>query len=55
MNNTLPIFIASLMSLEATFSCFNGPAFDPNAISWNVDSDIIYMCESCGGSIGCEE
>lgn len=64
MNNVLLIpligasLIISVMSLEDVFnnsSCFNGPAFDSNALSWNVDSDIISVCNgSCGGSVGCE-
>lgn len=52
MNNTMPIIITGLMTL---FSCFNGPAFDSNALSCNVYSDIISMCQSCGGNVGCEK
>ena len=42
--------IISIMSFEELVSsgCFNGPVFDPNSISLNVDSDYT-NCDCCKG------
>lgn len=42
--------IILIMSVEELFSNghFNGPVFDPNSISWDVDS-INCICNCCDG------
>ena len=53
-NSLIPLVlvssIVSVMSLEEIFSNgrFNGPRFDPNSISWNIDS-INCICDCCDG------
>lgn len=42
--------IISVMSLEDLFSSshFNGPVFDPDSISWAIDSNSS-ICDCCDG------